>query len=76
MSDEALDQMIADFDAELDPKKAVPMAHDIQRYILEQAYVTPIKAGNIYIVQQPWLKNYQRSWPWGFAGLENAWIDK
>ena len=73
--DSQLDAMIADFSATGDVAKQVTMSHEMQRYILDQAIVVPLKSGPWFIPYQRWLKDFRRSWPWGFAGLERAWIE-
>ena len=76
LNDPKINEMIAQFGGTLDQAKSVQIAQDIQRYILDNAFQVPTIAGWMYIPYQPWLKDFSRSWPWGFGGLEKAWIDK
>ncbi len=76
IADSRLEDMVRSFEGTLDKAKSAQVAQDIQRYMLDNAYVVPLVTGLQYIPQQPWLKNFIRSWPWGFNGLENAWMDK
>ncbi|MBI3742912.1 MAG: ABC transporter substrate-binding protein, partial [Chloroflexi bacterium] len=76
LSDPALDAKIADFGATLDTNAQIAKAQDIQKYILDQAYLIPLTGGRMYVPQQASLKNFMRTWGWGFQGIEAAWIDK
>ena len=75
LSDATLDAMIAEFDATLDHDLQVTKAHEIQRYILEQAYYVPLVAGSMYIPQQKYVKDFIRTWSWGFSKIEFVWLD-
>ncbi len=76
VNDPKLTKMIADFDATVDQTQSAQISQDIQRYLLDNAYVVPLVSGRMYLPYQPWFKGFSRSWPWGFNGLESAWIDK
>ena len=75
LSDPVLDKMIVDFGQIPDAQQRVQAAHDLQRYLLDQAYIIPLTAGRMYIPQQSYIKGFGRTWGWGFSGIENIWFD-
>ncbi len=76
VKDPALDKMIDDAEAEVDPAKQQSRVKDLQRYILQKAYSVPVVNGWIWVPQSKALKNYARTWPWGHNGLEHAWLER
>ncbi len=76
LSDPTLDGMITDFVRTVDRAALPAMAQDIQRYILDQAFLVPLVAGRWYLPQQGRVKNYMRTWGWGQSGIEEAWLEQ
>jgi len=76
IKDPTLDAMIDEAEATVDRALSIRRAQEIQRYTINHALVVPIAQGWLYLVQQPFVKNYSRTWPWGHNGIEHAWLDR
>ncbi len=76
LDDAKLNTAIDDFGRTFDKAQQVRKAYEMQRYIMEQAYTIPLIVGRMYVPHQKYVKNFVRTWGWGFAGIEKVWIDR
>ncbi len=76
LSDPELDAKVTQFGQTLDKATQVRLAQEMQRHILDNAYMVPLVIGRMYMPHQNYVKNFRRTWGWGFAGIENVWLDK
>jgi peptide/nickel transport system substrate-binding protein len=61
--------------AEIDPAKRLQLTGDVQRYLLEQAYVIPIFEEPQVFAGAPWLKGVKFE-AVGRPALYSAWLEK
>ncbi len=73
----ARDEMAAAFP---DEAKADQIHRELMPYLLEQAYIIQLPAGNQYRFWWPWVKNYSGELSVGYYNLQNAnkylWVDQ
>jgi peptide/nickel transport system substrate-binding protein len=71
------DEMMAKYDATLDPEEYRKLHIELDMYCIKQHWSLPICLTYSYIVYQPWLKGYAGEnimWSWGFW-YARFWID-
>lgn len=73
--DDKLNQLLVDISAEVDPAKRLQLTGDVQRYLLDQAYVIPVFEEPQVFAGAPWLKgvNFEAV---GRPALYGAWLEK
>jgi peptide/nickel transport system substrate-binding protein len=73
--DDKLNQLLVNISAEIDPAKRLQLTGDVQRYLLEQAYVIPIFEEPQVFAGAPWLKGVKFE-AVGRPALYSAWLEK
>ncbi len=73
--DDKLNQLLVNISAEIDPAKRLNLTGDVQRYLLEQAYVIPIFEEPQVFAGAPWLKGVKFE-AVGRPSLYGAWLEK
>lgn len=73
--DDKLNQLLVNISAEIDPAKRLNLTGDVQRYLLEQAYVIPIFEEPQVFAGAPWLKGVKFE-AVGRPALYGAWLEK
>ncbi|MEN4568793.1 TIGR04028 family ABC transporter substrate-binding protein [Pantoea agglomerans] len=73
--DDKLNQLLVAISAEVDPAKRLELTGDVQRYLLDQAYVIPIFEEPQVYAGAPWLKGVSFE-AVGRPALYGAWLEK
>ncbi len=73
--DDKLNALLVDISAEVDPAKRLTLTGDVQRYLLDQAYVIPIFEEPQVFAGAPWLKGVSFE-AVGRPSFYGAWLEK
>ena len=73
--DDKLNTLLVDISAEVDPAKRLALTGDVQRYLLDQAYVIPIFEEPQVFAGAPWLKGVSFE-AVGRPSFYGAWLEK
>jgi len=73
--DDKLNALLVDISAEVDPAKRLALTGDVQRYLLDQAYVIPIFEEPQVFAGAPWFKGVSFE-AVGRPSFYGAWLEK
>ncbi|WP_017346710.1 TIGR04028 family ABC transporter substrate-binding protein [Pantoea sp. A4] len=73
--DDKLNQLLVDISAEVDPAKRLQLTGDVQRYLIDQAYVIPVFEEPQVFAGAPWFKGVSFE-AVGRPSFYGAWLEK
>ena len=78
VNDPKVDDLILKQRQELDAPKRKQIINQLQKYLVEQAYLPPTAAGDVFVVSHPWVKNYfpKSTGSYDSQWISRAWIDR